>query len=212
MSQSRRTEWRVVQKHGRFAVVTGAAWLVASFALLVLIGASSGAAAAAATTVTPDQAAPASSCSPLSESSGKCYNAGEFCPSADLYMSGVAMNGTPIACEPEPGGGQPHWEACTRATFAATPATPATPAHTAAATPICPVAVVGTATTPSTPTGASASAAPGPTTSGPAGAPATGGGTGRGTSGTLAAAGCAAIVVGTGLVFFSRRRSRRRPA
>lgn len=214
MSQSRRIDWPAVQKLGRFAVVIGAAWLVASFALLVLIGSSSGAVAAAATpatrsmaaspattAATPAQAAPTSSCFPLTESSGTCYNAGEFCPNADLSMSGVAANGTPIACEPD-GGQQPHWEVCTPVTFTATPAS------TAAAAPICPVARAGAAT----PTGAPTGATPGATTGAPAGAPATGGGTGPGTSGTLAAAGCAVMVVGAGLVFLSRRRTRRRPA
>ena len=224
MSQSRRIDRQVVRKLGRLAVAIGAAWLVASFALLVLIGPSSGSVAAAATpattsaeatAATPAQAVPTSSCSPLTESGGTCYNAGEFCPSADLYMSGVAENGSPIACEPD-GGQPPHWELCTRATSAATAAS------TAVATPICPTALAGTATpggtsttasTPSSaPTGITASATAGATTSGPAGAPTTGGGTGPGTSGTLAAAGGAVIVAGAGLVLLSRRRSRRRPA
>jgi LPXTG-motif cell wall-anchored protein len=222
LSQSRRIDWPAVQKLGEFASVTGAALLVASFALLVLIGPSSGAVAAAATpspsaspaatAATPAQTAP-SSCFPRTESSGTCYNAGEFCPNADLNMSGVAANGTPIACEPD--GQQPHWKACTHATSAATPAS------TAGSTPICPAALAvaaapdGAATPASTftgfPTVAITSAAPGATTSAPAGAPATGGGTGPGISATLAAAGGAVMVAGTGLVFLSRRRSRRRP-
>ena len=213
MSQSRRIDWRAVQKLGGLAVVTGAALLVASFALLVLIGPSSGAMAVAATPAatsaaasTPASAAPAaltattSSCYPLTETSGTCYNAGEFCPNADLYTSGVAANGTPIACEPD-GNTQPHWEVCTRVNFTATPAS------TTAATPVCPVAVAA-GSTPSTP-----SVTPGATsatTSGPAGAPATGGGTGPGISGTLAAAGGAFMAVGAGLLFLSRRLSRPR--
>ena len=217
MSQSRRMDWPAVQKLGEFAVATGAACLVASLALLVLIGPSSGvvaaaatpattstAASTAATTAAPTQAASTSLCFPLTESSGTCYNAGEFCPNADLDMSGVAANGTPIACEPD-GGQQPHWEDCTPATFTATPAS------TAAAEPICPVARAGTATPTGAPTGATPAAAPGATTGAPAGAPATGGGTGPGASGTLAVAGGAVMVVGAGLVFLSRR-SRRRPA
>jgi hypothetical protein len=209
LSQARRIDWAVVQKLGRFAVVTGAAFLIASLALLVLIGPSSGAVAAAATsaasaTATP---APASTCFPLSESSGKCYNAGEFCPDADLDQSGVALNGTPIACEPG-GGTQPHWEDCTRAsTTIGTLTCPAALASSGAPT--------GTATTSSTPAGAptvtTTSASPGVTASTPAGAPATGGGTGPGDSGMLAAGGCAVMAAGAGLVFVARRRSRRMP-
>lgn len=213
LSQSRRIDWRAVQKLGGLAVVTGAALLVASFALLVLIGPSSGAMAVAATPAatsaaasTAASAAPAaltamtSSCYPLTETSGTCYNAGEFCPNADLYTSGVAANGTPIACEPD-GNTQPHWEVCTPVNFAATPAS------TAGATPVCPVAVAAgsTPSTPSATTGATSA-----TTSGPAGAPATGGGTGPGISGTLAAAGGAFMAVGAGLVFLSRRLNRPR--
>jgi hypothetical protein len=213
LSRSRRIDWQAVQKLGGLAVVTGAALLVASFALLVLIGPSSGAVAAAATpaatstaadtaaTVAPAVlAATTSSCYPLTESGGTCYNAGEFCPTADLYTSGVALNGTPIACEPD-GNTQPHWEVCTRVNFTATPAS------TAGATPVCPVAVAAgsTPSTPSVTPGATAA-----TTSGPAGAPATGGGTGPGISGTMAAAGGAFMAVGAGLVFLSRRRSRPR--
>jgi LPXTG-motif cell wall-anchored protein len=223
VSQSRRIDWPVVEKLGGFAVATGAACLVAALALLVLIGPSSGAVAVAAalttsstpastatTTAASNQAAPTSSCFPLTESSGTCYNAGEFCPNADLNTSGVAANGTRIACEAD-GGQQPHWKACTPVTFSTTPAsTPGT-------TPICPVALAGGATptggatTASTPNGAATSATPGATTSAPAGAPATGGGTGPGTSGKLAVAGGAVMVAGGGLVFLSRRRSRRRP-
>ena len=205
-------DWQAVQKLGELAVVAGAALLVASFALLVLIGPSSGAVAAAATPAatsaasTASAVAPAvlaattSSCYPLTESGGTCYNAGEFCPTADLYTSGVALNGTPIACEPD-GNTQPHWEVCTRVNFTATPAS------TAGATPVCPVAVAAgsTPSTPSVTPGATAA-----TTSGPAGAPATGGGTGPGISGTMAAAGGAFMAVGAGLVFLSRRRSRLR--
>jgi hypothetical protein len=213
LSQSRRFDWQAVRKLGGLAVVTGAALLVASFALLVLVGPSSGAVAVAATpaatstaastaaTVAPAAlAATTTSCYPLTETSATCYNAGEFCPTADLYTSGVAANGTPIACEPD-GNSQPHWEDCTRVNFTATPAS------TAGATPVCPVAIAG-GSTPSTP-----SATPGATaaaTTGPAGAPATGGGTGPGISGTVAATGGAFMAVGAGLVFLSRRRSRPR--
>jgi hypothetical protein len=216
MARSRRIDWAAVQKLGRFAIVAGAAWLVASLALLVLLALSSGAVAAAATfsasstaaspasTTTPTQAASTPSCFPLTESSGTCYNAGEFCPSADLNMSGVALNGTPIACEPEANGTQPHWEDCTPVTSAATPAS------TASGTLDCPEARAGTATSPSTSasaaTGTTTSPVPDTTTGAPAGAPATGGGTGPGVSGALAAAGGAIMVVGAGLIFLSRRR------
>ena len=196
--------------------------MAASFALLVLIGPSSGVAAAAtpATTATSASAAataatPAqtSSCFPLTETGGTCYTVGEFCPSADLNMSGVAANGTPIACEAD-AGQQLHWEQCTRAASTATPASTAA-ALTCPATLAITPAPTGAATTASAPTAApttaAASATPGATTSGPAGAPVTGGGTGPGNSGVLAAAGSAVMVVGAGLVFLSRRRSRRRP-
>ncbi len=218
MPQSRRIDWAAAQKLVRFAVAMGAMWLVASFALLVLIGLSPGAVATAATpsasstvtstasttTATPTPAASTSSCSPRTESSGACYNAGEFCPNADLNMSGVSANGTPIACEPEANGTQPHWRDCTTATSTVTPAS------TATGTLICPAAVAGTATVPSTSTsattGTTTSDTPGATPGAPAGAPATGGGTGPGTSGALAAAGCAVMLTGAGLVFLSRRR------
>jgi len=213
LSQPRHIDWPVVQKLGRFAAVIGAAWLAASFALLMLIGASSGAVAAAATlapsttatstvtaTTTAIQAAATTPCFPVSESSGHCYNAGEFCPNADLLTSGVAANGSPIACESD-GGQQPHWEVCTPVSFTATASS------TAIATPICPVALAGGAAPTGTPTGATPSA----TTGAPAGAPATGGGTGPGASATLAAAGCAVMVIGAGLVLLARRHSRRRP-
>lgn len=214
MSRSGRIDWAAVQKFGGFIVVTGAVWLVASLALLVLIGLSSGAAAtaatlsasstAASTTAATTTPASTSSCFPLTESSGTCYNPGEFCPSADLNMSGVALNGTPIACEPEANGTTPHWRDCT-------PATPtATPASTATGTLACPAARAGTATSPGTAIsatpGTAASATPYATTGAPAGAPATGGGTGPGINGVLAAAGCALMVAGAGLVFLSRRR------
>ena len=212
MPRSRRVDWAAVQKLGGFTVAAGAAWLMASLALLVLIGLSSGAAAAtrsaSSTAASPTAAtttpASTSSCFPLTESSGTCYNAGEFCPSADLNMSGVALNGTPIACEPEANGTPPHWRDCTPATSTATPAS------TATGTLVCPAARAGTATTPSTSTsattGTTTSATPGVTTGAPAGAPATGGGSGPGINGALAAAGCAVIVAGAGLVFLSRRR------
>jgi hypothetical protein len=199
LSQPRRIDSPVVQKLGRFAAVMGAAWLAASFALLVLIGASSGAVAAAAT-MTTTQATATTPCFPLSESSGHCYNAGEFCPNADLLTSGVAANGSPIACESD-GGQQPHWEVCTPVSFTATASS------TAIATPICPVALAGGAA----PTGAPTGATPSATTGAPAGAPATGGGTGPGASATLAAAGCAVMVIGAGLVVLARKRSRRKP-
>ena len=167
MSRSRRIDWAAAQKRGWFAVM-GAMCLVAPLALLVLIGLSPGAMAAAATlsasstAASPTAAAttPAStpSCFPLTESSGTCYNAGEFCPNADLNMSGVAANGTPIACEPEANGTQPHWRDCTPA------ASTATPASTATGTLVCPAARAGAATTPSTSasatTGTTASATP----------------------------------------------------
>ncbi len=213
MSRSRRIDWAAAQKRGWFAVM-GAMCLVGPLALLVLIGLSPGAMAAAATLSASSTAAspaagattPAStpSCFPLTESSGTCYNAGEFCPHADLNLSGVAANGTPIACEPEANGTQPHWRDCTPAASAATPAS------TATGTLVCPAARAGTATTPSTSasatTGTTASATPEVSTAAPVGPPATGGGTGPGINGALAAAGCAVIVAGAGLVFLSRRR------
>ena len=203
MSRSRRIAWPAMQKLGGFALVMGAMWLVASLALLVLIGLSPGAVAVAAIpSANSTAAASTPSCFPLTESGGTCYNAGEFCPNADLNMSGVAANGTPIACEPEANGTPPHWRACT-------------PTSTATGTLVCPAARAVTATpsgttSPSTSTSASTgtttSATPGTTTSAPAGAPATGGGTGPGISGALAAAGCAVIVAGAVLVFLSLRR------
>ena len=45
----------------------------------------------------PPTAAPVSTCSPTT-SSGNCYSAGEFCPSADHGLSGVAGNGEAITC------------------------------------------------------------------------------------------------------------------
>ena len=229
MSQSRRIDRQAVQKLGGFAVVTGAALLVAAFASLVLIGTSSRAVAAAATpmasstaistavtTTAATQAAPTTTCFPLTESSRTCYNVGEFCPNADLNMSGVAANGTPIACESDEGQ-QPHWEACKPATFSTTPAStaaepvcPVTPAGTAAGSTTAPASTATAASAPAgASTGGSTSATTAATTGTPAGAPATGGGTGSGTSGTLAAAGCAVMVVGVGLVILSRRRGRR---
>lgn len=220
MSRSRRIDWAAVQKLGGFTVAMGAVWLVASFALLVLIGLSPGAVAAAATPSATSTAtstatasttpAPTASCSPLTESSGTCYNAGEFCPNADLNMSGVAANGTPIACEPEANGTQPHWRDCTPATSTATPAS------TATGTLVCPAAravtasPTDTATAPDTSasatTGTTLSPTPDTTTGAPVGAPATGGGTGPGISGVLVGAGCAVMAAGAGLIFFSRRR------
>jgi hypothetical protein len=212
VSRSRRIDWAAAQKLGGFATVLGTMCLVAALALLVLIGLSPGAVAAAAfpassTAASPTAATttPAStpSCFPLTETSGTCYNAGEFCPKADLNMSGVAANGTPIACEPEANGTQPHWRDCT-------------PASTATGTLVCPAAragttsATGTATTPSTSTrattGTTTSATPDVTTGAPVGAPATGGGSAPGINGALAAAGCTVIVAGAGLVFLSRRR------
>jgi hypothetical protein len=216
LSQSRRVDWQVVQRLGGLAVAAGAALLVAAFALLVLVGPSSGAVAAAATpaaasapastaaTVAPAAlAATTTSCYPLTETSATCYNAGEFCPTADLYTSGVAANGTPIACEPD-GNTQPHWEDCTRVNFTATPAS------TAGTTPVCPVAIAGGSTGSTTSTPSATPGATAATTTSPAGAPATGGGTGPGISGTVAATGGAFMAVGAGLVFLSRRRSRPR--
>ena len=98
MYQPRRIDWPIVQKLGRFAVVIGAAWLVASFALLVLSGPSSGAVAAAASLSSP---APAG-CHPLSDE-GTCYEPGEFCRTADYGMSGVAGDGKAITCEDNDG-------------------------------------------------------------------------------------------------------------
>jgi hypothetical protein len=180
--QSRHIGWPIAQKLGRFAVVTGAAWLVASFALLALSGPSLGAAAAAAT---PSAGATAG-CHPLSNE-GTCYQPGEFCRATDHGMSGVGLDGEAIICEDNNGW---RWEP-----------------QAGSATPS------GTATTASTPTGASTgtvtSATPSATTSVPIGAPVTGGGTGPGTSWTMAATGCAVMIVGAGLLFLSRRRSHR---
>lgn len=193
MYQPRRSAWPMIRKLGKFAVVTGAASLAVSFALLVMTGPSSGAVAAAATS------SPAASvgCHPLSDE-GTCYEPGEFCRNTDHGVSGVAGDGKSITCEDNDGW---RWEPQTGST------TP-TGAATAAGTPI------GAATSPTpnaTTSAPTESPIPGATTSAPAGAPATGGGTGPGSSGTLAAAGFAIMVVGAGLVFFSRRRSRRVP-
>lgn len=184
MYQSRRIKWPIARRLGKFAVVTGAASLVASVALLVLSGPSSGGVAAAAT---PSSTASAG-CHPLSDE-GTCYEPGEFCRNTDHGLSGVAGDGKAITCEDNDGW---RWEP---------------QAGSAAPT--------GAATSPApdvTTSAPAASPSPSATTSTPAGAPATGGGTGPGASGTLAAAGGAIMVAGTGLVFLSRRRSRRRPA
>ena len=184
MYQSRRIDWPTAQKLGRFAVVMGAAWLVGSFALLVLSGPSSGAVAAAA----PLPSSASAGCHPLSNE-GTCYEPGEFCRTTDHGMSGVAGDGKAITCEDNDGW---RWES---------------QAGSAAPT--------GTATTASTPTASSTgtitSAIPDATTSAPVVAPATGGGTGPGTSWTMAATGCAVVVVGAGLLLLSRWHSRRRP-
>jgi hypothetical protein len=178
--------------------------LVAALGLLVLIGPSSGAVAAAtfSSAVTSAAYAQTASCFPLSESSGTCYYAGEFCPEADVNKYGVAANGTSIACEVESGEQQPKWETCTPVTFATT----ATSTETAALT--CPVAPAGTAAAGSTPTGASTTTPVTPTTSAPAGAPATGGGTGPWAGAVLAATGSTVMVGGAGLIFLTWRRRR----
>jgi hypothetical protein len=179
---------------GKFTVVIGAVWLVASFALLVPIGPSSGAVAAAAT---PSSAASAG-CHPLSDA-GTCYQPGEFCRTTDHGISGVAGDGKVITCEDNDGW---RWEP---QAGSATPINTATTAST-------PTGVSTEATASASPSATtSASAIPSATTSAPAGAPATGGGTGPGTGATLAAVGCALIAVGAGFVLFSRRRSRRMP-
>lgn len=208
LSRSRRVDWREARKLCALAAAT--ACLMASVALLALADpASAGTVAATPATSSPVTGAAITatltartvSCFPLSESGGSCYNAGEFCPDADLNMSGVAANGAPIACESQSGEQQPRWEACTPFTFPATP----TSAATAPVTQVCPPTPAGA------PTGAGSTSAPSTSTSAPAGAPATGGGTGPGASGTLAAAGGAFIAGGAGLILLSRRRARRGP-
>lgn len=200
MHHSQGINCRIMWNLGKFTVVIGAVWLVASFALLVPIGPSSGSVAAAAT---PSSAASAG-CHPLSNE-GTCYEPGEFCRTTDHGISGVAGDGKVITCEDNDGW---RWEPqagsatpiSTTATASAT--TGVSTEATASASPSAPA-------TPSTPAGASA--IPSATTSAPVGAPATGGGRGPGTGGTLAAVGCALIAVGAGFVLLSRRRSRRMP-
>lgn len=167
-----------------------------SLGLLVLTG-PSGAVAAAAT---PSPAAPAG-CHPLSNE-GTCYEPGEFCRTTDHGMSGVAGDGKPITCEDNDGW---RWEpraGLTSPTGTATTAGTPSAAPTGAATSLTP----GAATS-----APFESLTPAATATAPAGAPATGGGTGPGVSGTLAAAGCAVMAVGAGLVALSRRRRRRVP-
>lgn len=192
MYQPRGIKGQIVWKLGKLAAVMGAMCLVASFASLVLIGGPSGAVAAAAT---PSPAASAG-CHPLSNE-GTCYEPGEFCRNTDHGVSGVAGDGKAITCEDNDGW---RWEP---QTSSATPTGVATTGST-------PTQV----TTPATPSASSTPSAPifpGATTGAPAGAPATGGGTGPGVSGALAAAGCALMVAGGGLVLLSRRRTRRLP-
>ena len=98
MNQSRRVNWPIARKLGKFAVVTGAAWLVASVAMLVLTGPSSGAVAAAAT---PSSTASAG-CHPLSDEK-TCYEPGEICRDTDHGLSGVAGDGKAIICEDNDG-------------------------------------------------------------------------------------------------------------
>lgn len=211
MSRSRRVDWREARKLCALAVAAAAACLAAALALLALTGpaiagtvapvsAATATVAGAATTAT--LTAQTVSCFPLSESSSSCYNAGEFCPNADLNKSGVAADGAPIACESPPGGQQPRWEACTPVTFPATPGSAATQAATTTATQVCPPTPAGA------PTGA---ATPGANAGAPTGAPATGGGRGPGSRGTLAVAGGAVMAAGAGLILLSRWRTRRRP-
>lgn len=49
-------------------------------------------------TAAPTQAPAPAGCYPLT-SSGHCYQAGEYCPTADRGMTGVAANGERIVCE-----------------------------------------------------------------------------------------------------------------
>jgi len=55
----------------------------------------------------PPPSASTGGCHPLS-SSGNCYKAGEFCPSADAGQQGVAQNGEAITCEKN--GSHWRWE------------------------------------------------------------------------------------------------------
>ena len=195
MYQPRRIARPIARKLGQFAVVMGAASLAASFALVVLAGPSG-----AVTTATPSAAATAG-CHPLSDK-GTCYEPGEFCRTTDHGLSGVAGDGKAITCEDNDGW---RWEpqaGSTTPTGTATTASPTTTSTGVTASPV-PGATTGPPVE---------SPAPAVSTSAPVGAPATGGGTGPGVSGTLAAAGCAIMAVGAGLVFLSRRRSRRVPA
>jgi hypothetical protein len=200
-----------------------AAGLVASLALLALVltAASSGAATVAAaasaasatasgTTASAVTTALTVSCYPVDESTGSCYEAGQFCPEADLNESGVAANGASIACETASGEQQPTWETCTPVVFP--PASPGPATSAATEIPSCPPAPAGGATSTPAPTGAATSAAATPSASTPVSAPATGGGTGPRPGDGLAAAGGAVMVLGGGLILLSRWRSRRRPA
>jgi hypothetical protein len=49
---------------------------------------------------------PAPSCHPLT-STGHCYEPGEYCPTADAGMTGLAGDGETIVCILE--GGRYHW-------------------------------------------------------------------------------------------------------
>ena len=199
MYHSRGINCRIMWNLGKFTAVIGAVWLVALFALLAPIGLSSGAEAAATSS-----SAASAGCHPLSDE-GTCYEPGEFCRTTDHGISGVAGDGKVITCEDNDGW---RWEPqAGSATPIGTATTASTP--TGVSTEATASASASAPATPSTP--AAASAIPSATTSAPVGAPATGGGTGPGTSGTLAAVGCALTAVGAGLVLWSRRRSRRMP-
>lgn len=218
MYQPRRIARPITRKLGQFAVMAGAASLVAALALLVLTG-PSGAVAVAATS---SPAAPAG-CHPLSDK-GTCYEPGEFCRTADHGMSGVAGDGKAITCEdndgwrwePQAGSTTPTGTATTAAsTGTATSPAPdaATSAPAESPTPVATTSAPVESPFPAVTTMAPAeSLTPAASSSAPAGAPATGGGTGPGVSGALAAAGFAIMAVGAGLVFLSRRRIRRVPA
>jgi hypothetical protein len=77
-------------------------WLVAAAQLGLPVGSSAPAPA-------PTSAAPAGGggCHPTT-SSGNCYEPGEFCPTADAGMTGVARDGETIVCKLV--SGRYHWE------------------------------------------------------------------------------------------------------